>query len=206
MLNKVFGNCPQVKTMDFLLSTYGGTFNKMQLAKGSKISRPTLDNFIDDLMKYNLIIKTKDSYELNEESEIVRLFGKANMLLADMEMKIQKKDFIPKNDKCTDDEFDEWVDESFDNALSDEDYQKNIEMEEEILVNRFDHENAIMNEKLANIKLRQYKNIKKEIDMLNNRIDVIEKNDYYRNSEPKYDENVNLLHGGFINKSLVRSH
>ena len=71
MLKKVFGNCPQIKVLDFLLSSSNKYFNKSQIAIASEISRPTLDNFIDNFIEFDLLKKTKHGYELNSKSEVV---------------------------------------------------------------------------------------------------------------------------------------
>ncbi|MDL2246781.1 winged helix-turn-helix domain-containing protein [Methanobrevibacter sp. OttesenSCG-928-K11] len=189
MLNEVFGNCPQIKTMDFLLSTYSGQFNKTQLAKGSNISRPTLDNFIDDFIKYELITKTNDLYELNEKSEVVKLFEKANILLADMEMKIQKNSFTHEIDNCSDEEFGDWLDEAFDNMLSEEEYQEKIEKKEEILVNKKEYEYLLNFYENNTLNSDSNKTLEISIEK-NNLTDVFLGQYVFFENDPKILENI----------------
>lgn len=179
MLKILFGKCPQVKTLDFLLSTSEGKFNKTQLANGSKISRPTLDNFIDDFIKYGLVKKVENNYlMLNMESEIVKSFTRANILLAMEEAEIQSKLHTPQTVEYTEEELDELVDDLFDEEdLTEDEYQEKIAEQEEILVNKkeygqllnFYHENNIYYHKMA-------KNIEKIISETTT--DIFEKISY----------------------------
>lgn len=167
MLKAVFGKCPQVKTMDFLLSTYDGIFNKTQLANGSEISRPTLDKFIDNLVKYGLVNEVAENlFELNENSEVVKLFGKSNLLLAEISADIQLKNPI-NHEKYSDDEIDGILSDVFDeDDLTEEEYQEKIAKEEDILVKKKNHEQAIIREKIANNKIKKYSKIQSEINGL----------------------------------------
>lgn len=159
MLKILFGKCPQVKTLDFLLSASEGKFNKTQLANGSEISRPTLDNFIEDFIKYGLVKKVENNYlMLNMESEIVKSFARANILLAKTEAEIQSKLHTPQEIEHTEEELDELVDDLFDEEdLTEDEYQEKIAGQEEILVNKkeyeqllnFYHTNSIYNHKMA---------------------------------------------------------
>jgi hypothetical protein len=213
MLKAVFGSCPQIKTMDFLLATYEGHFNKTQIANGAKISRPTLNKFIDNFLKYNLLHKIDDNtFELNNDSDIVKLLAKANILLAEKESKIIAKNNSYQKIEYTDEELDKILDDLFDEEddMTEEEYQEKIAKEELILLNKKDYENAIINEKIASIKLKQYENIQKEIDKLDSRIKDIEEYAYYKSSKTRYDEkgreNINFLHWGFKNPITSRSY
>lgn len=176
MLKILFGKCPQVKTLDFLLSASEGKFNKTQLANGSEISRPTLDNFIDDFIKYGLVNKDENNYlMLNMESEIVKSFTRANILLAMAEAEIQSKLHTTQTIEYTEEELDELVDDLFDEEdLTEDEYQEKIAEQEEILVNKkehgqllnFYHENNIYYHKMA-------KNIEKILNETTN--DIFEK-------------------------------
>ncbi|MDR2544898.1 MAG: hypothetical protein LBD03_05060 [Methanobrevibacter sp.] len=131
MLKKVFGNCPQVKVLDFLLSSSNKYFNKFQIANGSEISRPTLDNFINDFLEFGLLKKSNQGYELNVSSELVKYFIKANLLLANTEIDLQKDNFNLGN--YSDDELDDLLKDIFEDDI---DYEKRIGNNEEILVNK----------------------------------------------------------------------
>jgi hypothetical protein len=131
MLKKVFGNCPQVKVLDFLLSSLNKYFNKIQIANGSNISRPTLNNFIEDFIEFNLLKKTNTGYELNVESDIIKYLAKVNFLLVDVELTLEKENYKYKTD--LEEDLDDWIDDAFDNDLE---YNELIENTEEILVNK----------------------------------------------------------------------
>ncbi|WP_281774832.1 hypothetical protein [Methanobacterium formicicum] len=147
MLKILFGRCPQVKTLDFLLSVSEGKFNKTQLANGSEISRPTLDNFIGDFAKYGLINKVENNYlMLNTESEIVKSFARANILLAKKEAEIQSELHVPQKVEYAEEELDKLMDDLFDeeDLTEDEDeYQEKIAEQEEILVNKKEYEQLL---------------------------------------------------------------
>ena len=158
MLKILFGKCPQVKTLDFLLSTSEGKFNKTQLANGSEISRPTLDNFIDDFIKYGLVDKVGNNYlMLNRESEIVKSFARANILLAKTEAEIQSKLPSPQTAEYTEEELDELMDDLFDaEDLTEDEYQEKIAEQEKIWVNKKEYkqllnfyENVTYNHRMA---------------------------------------------------------
>lgn len=142
MLKILFGKCPQVKTLDFLLSVNKGKFNKTQLANGSEISRPTLNNFIDNFIKYGLVKEVEDSnLMLNDESEIVKSFVRANILLAKKEAEIQSELPTPQEVEYTEEELDELMDDLFDEEdLTEDEYQEKIAKQEEILVNKKEYE------------------------------------------------------------------
>lgn len=142
MLKILFGKCPQVKTLDFLLSVNEGKFNKTQLANGSEISRPTLNNFIDDFIKYGLVKEVEDNYlMLNTESEIVKSFARANILLAKTEAKIQSELHNHQEVEYAEEELDELINDLFDEEdLTEEEYQEKIAWQEEILVNKKEYE------------------------------------------------------------------
>lgn len=145
MLKILFGKCPQVKTLDFLLSANEGKFNKTQLANGSEISRPTLNNFIDDFMKYGLVKEVEDNYlVLNVESEIVKSFKRANILLANTEAEIQSELHTSQEVEYTEEELDELMDELFDEEdLTEDEYQEKVADQEEILVNKKEYEQLL---------------------------------------------------------------
>jgi len=50
MVREIFGDCPQVKVVDYLLAHPFGPYTKQQIAVGARISRATLDKFIKSLV------------------------------------------------------------------------------------------------------------------------------------------------------------
>ena len=72
MLDEIFGDCPQIKVVDYLLMNPFAELSKLQIAVGAGISRITLNKFIDDLTDKQLVIKNSNSkYHLNLQSPIV---------------------------------------------------------------------------------------------------------------------------------------
>lgn len=106
MLAEIFGNYPKVKVIDYLLAHPFYSYNKQQIAVGSEISRITLNKFIDDLIRQELIIKEGSQYRINSKSEIVQLLDKIQNELAMKEMKEQAKIFDEKIINYTDEKID----------------------------------------------------------------------------------------------------
>ena len=55
MFKEIFGNCPQVKVIDYMISTPFSQHTKQQIAVGAEISRSTLNNFIDELVDIEIL-------------------------------------------------------------------------------------------------------------------------------------------------------
>jgi hypothetical protein len=111
MLKKVLGNCPQVKVIDFFLSSSNRYFNKSQIAEGSEISRPTLDRFIEDFLEFNILKKSNNGYELNFKSDFVKNLTLANNSLINTQLE-SEKDKIEVVE-YTDEELDDFLDDVF---------------------------------------------------------------------------------------------
>jgi len=84
MLTEIFGKCPQVKTINFLLAHPFHKYTKKEMAQGSEISRMTLDKFIEDFVELRILIKDGGLYFLNSKSNLVNLMDKLQLSLADM--------------------------------------------------------------------------------------------------------------------------
>ncbi|RAP50248.1 MAG: hypothetical protein BZ136_01800 [Methanosphaera sp. rholeuAM74] len=112
MLNEIFGDYPQIKVIDYLLTNPFAELSKLQLAVGSDISRITLNKFIDDLISKQLIIQTSNSkYKLNLKSPIII---KLNMFLDELN-KIAITEALTYDedyDELTDEELDKLLDEN----------------------------------------------------------------------------------------------
>jgi hypothetical protein len=207
MLKILFGGCPRVKTLDFLLSVGEGNFNKTQLANGSEISRPTLDKFIDDFIKYGLVKKDENNHiMLNMESEIVKSFAKANILLAMREAEIQPELDIPQEVEYTEEELDELMNDLFDEEdLTEEEYQEKIAEQEEILVNKKEYE-QLLNFYYANdvYHRKMAENIEKIINETTT--DILEKLSYVvfdaeKEASEKLDEEFTISYPNSDKKS-----
>jgi Fe2+ or Zn2+ uptake regulation protein len=102
MLTKIFGDCTQVKLIDFLVAHPWSEFSKTELADGAQIARPTVYKLLDILLDENLIIKTKivgniQLYQINRKSPVITHISSLQGLLADMELEKQKKSFTEKS-------------------------------------------------------------------------------------------------------------
>ena len=112
MLNEIFGDYPQIKVIDYLLTNPFAELSKLQLAVGSDISRITLNKFINDLISKQLIIQTSNSkYRLNLKSPIII---KLNMFLDELnKMAITEAlTYDEDYDELTDEELDKLLDEN----------------------------------------------------------------------------------------------
>jgi len=114
MLTKIFGDCTQVKLIDFLVAHPWSEFSKTELADGAQIARPTVYKLLDTLLDENLIIKTKkvgniQLYQTNRKLPVIKHISSLQGLLADMELEKQKKSFKEKSVEWTDEELDEFL-------------------------------------------------------------------------------------------------
>lgn len=111
MLKDIFGNHPQIKVIDYMLSCPFHELTKQQLAVGSEISRSTLDKFIDDFLEYELLCRKGSKYVVNFKSEFIRDFYNISNRLVKIE--IEKQEQLPEE------EFDVYSDDELDELFSD---------------------------------------------------------------------------------------
>ncbi|MBQ6099650.1 MAG: hypothetical protein IJL02_07290 [Methanobrevibacter sp.] len=111
MLKDIFGNHPQIKVIDYMLSCPFHELTKQQLAVGSEISRSTLDKFIDDFLEYELLCRKGSKYVVNFKSEFIRDFYNISNRLVKIE--IEKQEQLPEE------EFDVYSDDELDEIFSD---------------------------------------------------------------------------------------
>ncbi|ATZ60801.2 MAG: hypothetical protein BME93_01245 [Methanosarcinales archaeon Met12] len=74
---KGFGTSPFFRVVDFFIDNYGYDYSKTEIAKGSGMSRVTLNTFFEGLVDMGIIKKTRDigrakMYQLNIDSPITR--------------------------------------------------------------------------------------------------------------------------------------
>ena len=138
MLKYIFGSCPQVKVIDYLLAHPFDDYTKQQIAVGSEISRSTLDNFINDLLKNELIILNNDhKYELNRKSSIVKMIDNVQNEMANDEMDKQVETFDEDIINYSDEE----IDNMFETDVPDIDLDEaEREIEEKILITEKGHD------------------------------------------------------------------
>lgn len=113
MLEEIFGDYPKIKVLDYLLMNPFGTYTKQQIAVGSEISRITLNNFIDEIIERNILIKDCNSkFVLNLDSPIVQILNRIiddlNKIKINEELDNQNEPY----DVLEDDELDSIFDEN----------------------------------------------------------------------------------------------
>ena len=139
MFDELFGNCPQSKLMDFLITAPVDEFTKQQLAVGAGISRGTLDKFIEVFIDNEVLIYQNSKYILNTKSEFVRKLFVAQDEFIKFHFNKQLEEYEEEDD-VLDEEFEEILDKIPDELDFDE-LEREIEANEEILVNKKEHEN-----------------------------------------------------------------
>lgn len=114
MLTKIFGECSQVKIIDFLVAHPWSEFSKTELAEGAQITRPTVYKLLDKLLGENIIIKTKkvgniQLYQTNRNSPVIKHISSLQELLANMEIEKQKKSFKEEPVELSEEKLDEML-------------------------------------------------------------------------------------------------
>lgn len=112
MLTQIFGECPQVKLIDFLVAHPWSEFSKTELADGAQIARPTVYKLLSKLLEEKLLIKTKkvgniQLYQTNRESQVIKYISSLQGLLADLEVKKQEKIVQEPSERITEEELNE---------------------------------------------------------------------------------------------------
>lgn len=138
MFEELFGNCPQSKVLDFLFSAPVDEYTKQQIAVGSGISRVTLDKFINTFIENEIILYQNSRYILNTKSEFIRKLFVAQ----DEFIKFHFNKQLEEVDECeevSDEEFNKLLD-TIPDYLDLDELEKEIEYQEEILVNKKEYE------------------------------------------------------------------
>ena len=89
MLTEIFGEYPQVKVMDLLLSHNKLEYTKTDIAECAGISKPTLYKFWDTIERFKLVIPTRKIgnttlYMINKDSPIIKALDAFQLGLVDM--------------------------------------------------------------------------------------------------------------------------
>ncbi|MCE5214588.1 MAG: hypothetical protein LLF83_07715 [Methanobacterium sp.] len=90
MLTHIFGECAQVKLIDFLLTHPWSDFSKTELAEGADIARPTVYKLLKILLAQDMILETKkvgnvQLYRTNRKNPIIQRVSKFKGSLEDIE-------------------------------------------------------------------------------------------------------------------------
>lgn len=94
------GQAPSLGLWIFFIDNYGYDYSKSEIAKGSGISRVTLNTFFKDLADLNIIKKTREvgrakMYQLNLDSPIAKELIKIEKMITIKEtMKVSDKRLV----------------------------------------------------------------------------------------------------------------
>ncbi len=140
MFEELFGNCPQSKLMHFLITSPVDEFTKQQLAVGSGISRVTLDKFINTFIENEVLLFQNSRYVLNTKSEFIRKLFAAQDEFIKFHFNKQLEEGVEEFDELSEAELDAILDKIPD-KLDFNELEKEIEFNDEILVNKKEYEN-----------------------------------------------------------------
>lgn len=139
MFEELFGNCPQAKVLQFLFSAPVDEYTKQQIAVGSGISRVTLDKFINNFIENEIIVYQNSRYILNTKSEFIRKLDVAQEEFIRLQFNKQLEEYVDDSGELSDEDLDNILDKIPDNLDFDE-LEREIEVNEEILVNKKEYE------------------------------------------------------------------
>ncbi len=92
---ETFGDSPLIKVMDFFLMYSDFDYSKSQVAKEAGISRITIEKIWNELIKKEIIIKTRESgnavlYKLNLKNPKVKILMKLDFELSSAALEHEK--------------------------------------------------------------------------------------------------------------------
>ena len=119
MYEEIFGKCPRVKLINYILINPDLEYTKKQLALGAGIARSTLDSIINDIIKEGYLIKNNNKYKLNIKSEYVKILYETQIRLADIGAKQLSTEHTPKK-RLSDEELNKIFDETYDFDIDEE--------------------------------------------------------------------------------------
>ena len=90
IFQKIFGDSPLIKVIDFFLDNQEWDYTKIQIAKSTGISRITLDGILEKLLKIGFIKTTRTIgnstlYEINKENIVAQ-----NLIQFDINMSLNQ--------------------------------------------------------------------------------------------------------------------
>lgn len=94
---EIFGDYPRIRVLDFFITFQGFEYPLREIANNSKVRYSTLKKFWKDLVKNEIIIKTRklknlNLYKLNTKNlKVKKLIELDNMLLLDSFNKVEHK-------------------------------------------------------------------------------------------------------------------
>ncbi|MFA5333144.1 MAG: hypothetical protein WC376_01475 [Candidatus Nanoarchaeia archaeon] len=76
LLLEYLGESPKIKVIDFFIENLFGSYSKVEINNETKVSRTTLQQICDDLVKQKVLISEKKGnmilYKLNTKNEFVK--------------------------------------------------------------------------------------------------------------------------------------
>jgi len=92
---ELFGKTPELKILDFLLDNNIFDYTKTEIARGAKMTRPTLYKVWSKMIKTGLVVKTRkinrtQLYKINLESPVVKKIMEIEMKFSLEEIKTEK--------------------------------------------------------------------------------------------------------------------
>jgi DNA-binding transcriptional ArsR family regulator len=101
MFKDIFGDSPQTKILDFLSDHPDFDYSISEIAKHSKVSRPTVYKVKDILLKKRLIVPTREQgnsplYKLNLSNKLVQVMLKFDFEIAKKLADTESQDSVKK--------------------------------------------------------------------------------------------------------------
>lgn len=89
MFTEIFGDSPQVKVLDLLITQDDMEYTKKEIAECADVGRSTLYTFWDTLERYNIVKKTRRIgntwlYKINSDSPAVKALQEFQLRIVDI--------------------------------------------------------------------------------------------------------------------------
>ncbi len=100
MFTEIFGDSPQVKVLDLLITQDNLEYTKKEIAECADIGRSTLYTFWGTLERYNVVKKTRRIgntwlYRINTESPAVKALQEFQLRVVDIIVEEETREKIP---------------------------------------------------------------------------------------------------------------
>ena len=96
MFTEIFGDSPQVKVLDLLITQDDMEYTKKEIAECADVGRSTLYTFWDTLERYNIVKKTRRIgntwlYKINSDSPAVKALQEFQLRIVDIIVEEENK-------------------------------------------------------------------------------------------------------------------
>lgn len=97
MFTEIFGDSPQVKVLDLLITQDDMEYTKKEIAECADVGRSTLYTFWDTLERYNIVKKTRRIgntwlYRINTDSPAVKAMQEFQLRVVDLVVEEETKE------------------------------------------------------------------------------------------------------------------